>query len=422
MLSRRVCLYTPPLTKMKRKKNSPVYVGVDAHARQHVLTVIPIDTFQDNNKKWEKAKTYKVKNNQEDYRNIELIISKHTDDVENVKIAIENVGDYSKAIAYFLANRYPQTYYLDPKGIKDLKERLLNIYDKSDTIDCRSIAYLLYLIDIHNLPAPIRTIAPNLELKASVLGALLNQRALYTRLAVRTTHRLRQIMIVIFPEGENESFSRLLRIIAHYPTPIEIKDSGDLSKVKYLNKQYREKFVELAGNTVGIPAESYRAIVKDLVDQRSEAKNKSENIKSVIKEEVLKHPYGEILFSFPHLGEICAATIINIIKDIERWPSKKKFKKILGIYAESTQSGKGNPKIKKGRGGNAKGRGALYFVCAGCIQKISCDNDFKDYYQRQVNRNKPKMKALVSTMGKLAEIIYYCLKNREHYEYQGKYK
>jgi len=31
------------------------------------------------------------------------------------------------------------------------------------------------------------------------------------------------------------------------------------------------------------------------------------------------------------------------------------------------------------------------------------------------------MKALVSTMGKLAEIIYHCLKTGELYQYQGKY-
>jgi hypothetical protein len=32
------------------------------------------------------------------------------------------------------------------------------------------------------------------------------------------------------------------------------------------------------------------------------------------------------------------------------------------------------------------------------------------------------MKALVSTMGKLAEIIYHCLQTGETYVYQGVYK
>ena len=35
-----------------------------------------------------------------------------------------------------------------------------------------------------------------------------------------------------------------------------------------------------------------------------------------LREQVAAHPYGDILLSFPFLGEIAAATIIGIIKDI----------------------------------------------------------------------------------------------------------
>jgi hypothetical protein len=52
----------------------------------------------------------------------------------------------------------------------------------------------------------------------------------------------------------------------------------------------------------------------------------------------------------------------------------------------------------------------------------AADNDFRDYYLRQLARSKPKLKAMVSTMGKLAELIYYCLSNGKYYEYQGKYR
>jgi len=56
-----------------------------------------------------------------------------------------------------------------------------------------------------------------------------------------------------------------------------------------------------------------------------------------------------------------------------------------------------------------------------CIRNDIPDNDFKDYYLRQVARGKPRLKAVVSTMGKLAEVIYYCLNRGELYQYQGKY-
>ena len=55
------------------------------------------------------------------------------------------------------------------------------------------------------------------------------------------------------------------------------------------------------------------------------------------------------------------------------------------------------------------------------ISTKASSNDFRDYYSRQVVRGKPRMKALFSTIGKLAEITYHCLKVGELYQYQGKY-
>jgi len=68
------------------------------------------------------------------------------------------------------------------------------------------------------------------------------------------------------------------------------------------------------------------------------------------------------------------------------------------------------------------GRRVLFQICWGCIRTNAPDNDFKDYYMRQVARGKVRIKALVSTMGKLAEIIYHCLRSGESYEYQGIYR
>ena len=104
------------------------------------------------------------------------------------------------------------------------------------------------------------------------------------------------------------------------------------------------------------------------------------------------------------------------------WPDKKKFKKALGVYSSLTQSGGKSGSTKQGKEGSRHGRRVLFLVCFGCISTKAFDNDFKDYYLRQVARGKPRIKALVSTMGKLAEIIYYCLNAGVPYQYQGKYR
>lgn len=138
--------------------------------------------------------------------------------------------------------------------------------------------------------------------------------------------------------------------------------------------------------------------------------------------QVRAHPYGHILLSFPFLGEIAAATIIGVIKEIDRWPDKKKFKKALGVYNSLTQSGTVPGRTKQGKEGSRHARRVLFQVCFGCVRANAHDNDFRDYYHRHVARGKPRIKALVSTMGKLAEIIYHCLKMRELYGYQGGYR
>ena len=149
---------------------------------------------------------------------------------------------------------------------------------------------------------------------------------------------------------------------------------------------------------------------------------KREMLTSMLRTQVASYPYGSILLSFPFLGEIAAATIIGITKDIERWPDKKKFKKALGVYNSLTQSGGGLGRSRQGREGSRHGRRVLFQVCLGCISTKAPNNDFSDYYLRQVARGKPRIKALVSTMGKLAEIIYHCIKTGEQYQYQGKYR
>ena len=126
------------------------------------------------------------------------------------------------------------------------------------------------------------------------------------------------------------------------------------------------------------------------------------------------------MLSVPFLGEIAAATITGIIKNIERRPDKKKFKKALGVYNSLTQSGSGSSRTRQGKEGSKHRRRVLFQVCWGCARTNASDSDFKDYYYRQVARGKPRMKALVITMGKLAEIIYHCPKVGEPYQYQGK--
>ena len=44
-----------------------LYVGIDVHLRQHVVTVIPAVKFQENKTGWEKTRSIKIGNNRYDF-------------------------------------------------------------------------------------------------------------------------------------------------------------------------------------------------------------------------------------------------------------------------------------------------------------------------------------------------------------------
>lgn len=400
-----------------------LYVGIDIHSRKHVAAVIPTSLLELPGTLWGKVKPITIRNNIEDFERLETAIRSYVLAPKEVAIAIDETGShYSEPITYFLLTKGYSVYYLEAKATKAAKERLLDQESKSDVVDSITAAYLLYLRDVHGISLRISAMIPDLQSKSTALKSLVLQRWQFSKLIVQATNRLHQFLLAVFPEGESKHFKQLLKVMPYYPTPGDMLSSNGLVEVEKLCQKERESIMELAADTVGVPSDIYGWLIRELSIQRTAHLAKREVLTSVIRKQVAAHPYGDILLSFPYLGEIAAATIIGIIKDIERWPDKKKFKKALGVYSSLTQSGASPGRTRQGKEGSRHGRRVLFQVCMGCVKVNAPANDLKDHYMRQVARGKPRLKALVSTMGKLAEIIYHCLKAGEPYHYQGIYK
>lgn len=384
---------------------------------------MPIALLHRSESNWKEAKFLDIKNDSSDFELLDAAIREHALCPAEAVVAVDHTGGhYSEPLVYFLESKGYQVYHLEPKAVKAVRERLLDEESKSDTIDAAGTAYLLYLRDVHGLSFRISAITPQLGSQASVLRCLVIQRQQYNKLATQFTNRLHQLLVAVFPEGEVKYFSKLLKIAPYYPTPQDIVASQDLKGVKGVSHADKERIKALAAQTVGIPGELYRELIRDLSQQRNEALAKREAVTSLIQKEVATHPYGAILLSFPYFGSIAAATIIGVVKDIDRWPSKKALKKASGVYSTLKQSGASTGKGRMGKEGSRHARRVLFQVVFRCIRGDTPDNDFKDYYLRQVARGKPRLKAVVSTMGKLAEIIYHCLSTGELYQYQRKYE
>jgi len=399
-----------------------LYVGIDVHSREHKAAIIPITLFEQTHTAWKRVKQLRIKNDLDSFERLDKAIRSHVSSTKQVSIAVDYTGGhYSEPLVYHLQAQGYHVYYLETKGIKAARERLLDQESKSDVIDSTVIAYMLYLRDTQGLSFRISETTPELGSSAATLNSLVLQRLQFNKLVVQDTNRLHQFLLAVFPEGEALYFNQLLKIIPYYPTPKDILNSNGLEGIEGLHQKDKDGIIRLAASSVGVPNDTYGWLIREQGILRMEFLERHEAITSMLRTQVAMHPYGKILLSFPHLGEITAATIIAVIKDIEKWPDKKKFKKALGVYGRLVQSGT-SCRTRQGREGSKHGRRVLFLTCWGCIKTNTPDNDFKDYYMRQVARGKVRIKALVSTMGKLAEIIYHCLRSGEPYEYQGIYR
>lgn len=399
-----------------------LYIGIDIHVREHKVAIVPAFLFEQRGALWKRIKTINIKNQRDDFAHLDNIIKEQVSNKEDAVIAVDHTGGhYSEPIVYFLLKRGYQVYYLESKGIKAARERLLDQESKSDEIDSISAAYMLYLRDTQGLSFRISLMNYELGTQAAVINSLILHRWHFSKLITHVTNKLHQLLIATFPEGESRYFKKLMEIIPFYPTPGNICNGNNLNGVERIKEKDRESIIQLATNSIGVPDSTYEWLIKELGSLRLDLIQKRETITSMLRAQLNVHDYSEILYSFPHIGEITTGTIIGIIKNIDNWPDKKKFKKALGIYSTLKQSGS-KYRGRKGKEGSRHGRRVMFQTCLGCIRKNAVENDFKDYYNRQVTQGKARIKALVSTMGKMTEIIYHCLKNRELYKYQGIYK
>jgi hypothetical protein len=364
---------------MERLVNQ-LYVGIDVHSKEHKVAIIPKTLFEEGGRPWKRVKPLTIKNEIESFEYLDKAIYSHVCSADQVSIAVDHTGGhYSEPLVYHLKTQGYHVLYLESKGMKAARERFLDEESKSDTIDCIATAYMLYLRDTHGLSFRISETVPELGTSAATLNSLVLQRLQFNKLLVQTTNRLHQFLLAVFPEGEERYFNQLLKIIPFYPTPRDIVNSNGLEGITGIRLKDKEGIIRLAGRSVGIDDDTYRWLIREQGILRMHFLERCETITSVLRRQATIHPYGKILLSFPLLGEIAAATIIAIIKDIEKWPDKKKLKKALGVYGILTQSS-GSYKTRRGKEGSKHGRRVLFQICLRCITKNAPDNDFKDYY------------------------------------------
>ncbi|MEJ8548860.1 transposase, partial [Brevibacillus borstelensis] len=217
-----------------------------------------------------------------------------------------------------------------------------------------------------------------------------------------------------------------------YPTALNMKDLSEdeireaivKSGAKSTAKKAASELVKILPNTVALPLvhviDRQNWLIQEALRLQESLERIDENIHELLHGSVEKgtkpHTYTQLLYSLPVMSDGWACTLIAVIGDIQRFSTYKEFKKYLGVSAENKQSGTSVKGTRQTFSGVRDTRRILFQMALILIVKRAGPNVFATYYERLVERQMPKRKAIGHMCGKVAKIIYSVLKSGQAYD------
>jgi transposase len=119
-----------------------IYVGIDIHKTQHIAAIlkIPMNNLSSENS----VNIMRIENNIGDFQSLDEEIKNNITQDTIVKIAVDYTGGhYSEPLVYYLVKKGYSVCYVEPKGMKAVRDKMLDKDSKTDLVDAESMAKLL---------------------------------------------------------------------------------------------------------------------------------------------------------------------------------------------------------------------------------------------------------------------------------------
>lgn len=407
------------------------YVGIDIGYKFHEACCIPLEMFTDEKQPWKRVKTINI---MADGRGIKQLINylvHYSLDTSDFCILLEATsGYYGLLIIKALEQNGYNINLVESKAVKDFREKNLGLYVKTDKIDSKVMGYMAFQkaitpsthgIRFVGISSPSQVVCKQLALERWSLQRQLNRRKNQLEQFINVTH---PEMKSIFTAGTTRPIAR--RLVQKYPTAtlMACLSEEELSKdfveigAKSFAKKKIKKLKELLESDVAIEVPLFIEYQQFLIDDVERLEALIKTLDRQIKGVVDSHPYKEVLWSLPIKGYIWACTLIGVIGDINRFPTYKKFKRYLGFTPQNKESGISVKSSHLCFNGVRHTRRVLFQMALSSIAPTTRNNPFCAFYSRLIERNMPKRKALGHVAGKLAQVMYGCLKYNRPYDPQ----
>lgn len=438
LLTQFIVVHDEVHTKTEERLFYPIYSGIDIGADFHVASCIIPEHFRDG--KWKRAKTMKFNADSvgiSDFLGALRAIQEQLGlkPADFFMLMEPTGGHYSFLLQQVLITEGYSLHMVENSAVKRFREETLGIQEKSYAIDARIMAYMGWHKSLHPDMKSVRLATP-VSLAQSIVRTLMRDRWLTTTTLTRRKNQVQQLFQITHPDLKR-AFKKLgtpsvLRLAQMYPTALDMKHLSEEELRQAIIKCGAKPIAKKAANTLAsVLPHSVAIQVSHITDRQNwliqealrledSLKNIDENIHNLLhgnpEKGMSPHPYTELLYSLPVMGDGWACTLIGVIGDIERFSTYKEFKKYLGVSAENKQSGTSVKGTHQTNSGVRDSRRVLFQMALVLISRRSGPNVFASYYERLVERQMAKRKAIGHMCGKVAKIIYSILKSGMRYD------
>ncbi len=407
---------------------SILYVGIDVGRRGHLVAAIPRERME--NGTWERAPVRRVATTGSGFRDLTTWLA-GWGDPDHVRVGCEPTGGwYAQTVAAWLERHGYAVLWLQNTALHERRELLIGKQTKTDALDARLIARLVYEREAFGLRGGFLHQPPR---STDALRMLVRNR--HKLVEQRTRYRLQLTAVedVLFPELKDFFKTSITgtaarRLLEAYATPahLAVAPLSDLREVLIVQARARRlgpRLLELqqaAAQSAGL-IENIEPILQAqdwLLYQLRLVDGQIAGAEDAITSALETWPPRDrtVLDSLPCMSIMRQAVLLSAIGDLSTFRDDRQLRKFLGWYPELRESGSSTAKHRLGRSGNRLARRELWLWSVQLLAPACPPSPFRDYYRRLRERGLRGQVAVGHVAGKLISVLFFCVRRGELYD------
>jgi transposase len=406
-----------------------LYVGVDVGRRSHVVAAIPRSAMETG--AWERMGVRSIPTVAAGYLELADWLESFGVPREAVGVGLEPTGGwYGRTVVAWLEARGYRVEWLQNWALHEKRQLVLGKQTKTDALDARLLARLLYERDLMGANRGFLHHRPH---NADALRMLVRNRLKLVNLRSRYRLQLGALEDVVFPELKehfrSKSTGPMARaILERFPTPAALvaatqdelvaASSGRGRGVRLVHQM--EELQTLAAHSAGVQddMEQLLGLQRWLLRQLHVVDAEIQQADGAVAEALGSWPERdrEILASLPSVSTLRQAVLLATIGDWRSFDNDRQLRKLLGWYPEARESGSSLSVHRLGSKGSRLARREIWLWTMSLLAPQQAPTPFRTYYQRLRERGMRGNAAVGHVAGKLISVLFHCLKSDELYD------